>query len=200
MKELIRKFCIAARDNDVNALFTIYTENPNFDVNTPFKEGVTALHYACKNGALKAIKFLIGIGGDVSLKSNSNSPKTPQDYLDAKGITKASIEAQDLSDVFDVQASKYMRNVALEKFAKEHNITPTDPFGHLEFIPEPIRKDVLQKWNLAFDDSSWGIVLKMAELGNIIGKSLRGDYTANNLESVIADIKDDSLYRAKPNI
>lgn len=78
-----REFCLQAQKNHVIGMQDFLHEHPGFNINTPFKDGFKALHYACKAKALEAALFLINLGADPKQAAFNKNGTTPLDLCKA---------------------------------------------------------------------------------------------------------------------
>ena len=85
-KQIIKTFCSHAKNNRVPEMVKMLQEYPAFNIDTPFTNGFTALHYACKNKSLDAASFLLRIGADLNKAAKDNLGTTPLDYLCVEDI------------------------------------------------------------------------------------------------------------------
>jgi TPR repeat protein len=72
-KQIIKDICIAATKDDIAKLQEILKSNPKIDINEDFKDGYTALHYACEHGKIKSVKWLLENGANLDSKSDKSN-------------------------------------------------------------------------------------------------------------------------------
>lgn len=85
--KLVSEMCSLAQKNEIKKL-KIHVEQSKLDVNAPYKKGVTALHYACKNQSMDAVFYLLSQGGNLEQRDASNPPRTPRSYLSVDSIRR----------------------------------------------------------------------------------------------------------------
>ena len=85
-----------------------------------YKNGFTALHWACKSGNTEVIRYLVAKGAN--LHQTDDVGKSPQDYADERDDPNASILLQDLSgkDVRDRNIFALSRTVDLASLKEPH--------------------------------------------------------------------------------
>lgn len=83
----IRKICSASEKKDIQELKRLVEglKRDNLDIDFPYSEGCSALHYACGKGTLEAILYLEEQNADMDrpseLLSSTGSIKTPREFL-----------------------------------------------------------------------------------------------------------------------
>ncbi len=78
-KQIVKTFCSHAKNNRVSELVNMLKEYNSFNIDTPFSNGFTALHYACKYKALNSASFLLKIGANLRIAAKDHRGTTPLD-------------------------------------------------------------------------------------------------------------------------
>lgn len=108
-KQIIKTFCSHAKNNRVYEMMKMLQEYPAFNIDSPFTNGFTALHYACKYKAIDSASFLLKIGADLNKAAKDNRCTTPLDYLGVEDIDfkKKVIEIASTEDA----TGKFMKSI-----------------------------------------------------------------------------------------
>ena len=85
-KQIVKTFCSHAKNNRVSEMIKMLQEYPSFNIDTPFTNGFTALHYACKHKALDTTLFLLKIGANPNKSAQDRQGTTPLAYLNAEDL------------------------------------------------------------------------------------------------------------------
>jgi|GEM_PF-1632353 len=98
-KQIIKMFCSHAKNNRVADMVKMLQEHPGFNVDTPFTNGFTALHYACKHNALDTALFLLTIGADLKMPAKDKHGTTPLDLCTNDDFKQKMLDASNI-DLF----------------------------------------------------------------------------------------------------
>jgi TPR repeat protein len=124
--KIVADFCKAARDGNLESLVMLRQKNPTIDVDEVYKDGFTALHYACNNAQLECVKYLICCGADLELPAG-----------------KAAVTAFNRLQKIDHNKAELLKQYLLETLQKA--IDEKDPTAHLKYAKLLLAGIVVEK-------------------------------------------------------
>lgn len=127
-KKLAKKICLAANSNNLERVKELAEE---INVNTPYLQGYTALHYACNAQHMDVVIYLLSQQGNLELRNDQG--RTARSYLNLESTQKlAQYYLEEAKKKAEAEAKK---NGKKSKSAGNANATGNEPSAYTKPIP-----------------------------------------------------------------